>query len=74
MADISEDLIEKMAREMIHHGGGNPDLNVIPGEPRMFGTPVGAVYEVSLIDPVPMWTLYRASARTALELASKVLQ
>lgn len=74
MSEITEAQVEQMSRAMIEHGGGIPDLMVIPGEPQMFGTPKGPVFSAGAVPPVPMWTLYTGSARLALELAANTLK
>ena len=71
---ITDAIVERMARAMIEHGGGIPDLMVHPGEPQIFGTPRGAVFRAAGSDPMPMWTLYTGSARLALELAVGIMR
>lgn len=74
MTQISDELVEKMAKEMILLGGGQPELPIFKGEPRMFGTPQGPVFQAPIDQPVPMWTLYTGSARKALEMAQGILE
>lgn len=73
MSKFTEAHVEKMARAMIVNGKGNPDMLVHVGEPTAFGTPEGVAHAAFPGDPVPMWALYRGSARKALEIASGVL-
>lgn len=73
MSNFTDAHVEEMAKAMIRSGGGNPDLMVHVGEPSAFGTPEGVAHAVFPGPGVPMWTLYKGSARKALEIASSVL-
>lgn len=72
--EISEDMIEEMARQMILFGRGTPNMKVFKGEPRMFGTPEGPVFALPSEEPVEIWTLYTNSARYALGMARTIVR
>lgn len=63
------DLIEKLARRMILNRGGDPDMLVQPGEPRIFATPSGPVFSVAAGAEVPMWRFYRSFSEEVLNTA-----
>lgn len=70
---ITDEMVTSMAHQMVVHGGGDPSSVVQIGEPVLVGTPAGVCFRVSPGSEVQMWTLYRGSARIALEMAAQVI-
>ena len=72
--NITEAMVEQMAREMIISGRGDPCMRVFKGEPRAFATPIGTVFLAPPEAPVELWTLHVGIARRALEVAQRVVE
>jgi len=68
------DVIEKLARQMILSFKGDPDMLVQPGTPQVYGTPAGDAFAITPPAAVPMWTLYKATARNVYEIAKTVIE
>ncbi len=65
--------VEKLAKAFVDHGGADIEIMVQPGNPNMYGTPMGPAFMVVPDAAVPLWRMYIPAAKLALELATKVL-